>query len=344
MRINVVAFSTNGCRTAMRVADVLGDEDVRLFSKTSSDSLGMPGVEGPMKEWTGKSFSECDAIVFVGAVGIAVRYIAPHVRSKDTDPAVVCMDELGRWAIALLSGHIGGCNALTERIAEGTGAEPIVTTATDLNGRFSVDTFATLNALRIMSLKKAKDVSARVLDGRFVGFSSDIPVEGELPVGITPAGSGEFGVRISTDPHSSPFDVTLNLVPMDIVLGVGCKRGTAPEEMERFVSKALDALGVAKERVGCMASIDLKKDEEAILALAKKLRAPVSFYSADELLSVDGEFSSSQFVTSVTGVDCVCERAAAKASGGNDFLLRKTTEDGMTVAVCSRAIRPRFLK
>lgn len=344
MRIDVVAFSTNGCRTALRIADVLKDEEVRLYSKTSSDTLGLEPVDGSMRAWTGRAFEECDAIVFVGAVGIAVRYIAPYVRSKDSDPAVVCMDELGRWAIALLSGHIGGCNALTERIAEGMGAEPIVTTATDLNGRFSVDTFATVNGLRIMSLKKAKDVSARVLDGRFVGFSSEVPVDGGLPAGITPAESGEFGVRISADPRSSPFDVTLNLVPMDVVLGIGCRRDTDPGKLERFIGRILDSLGIATERVGCVASIDLKKDERAILDLAKGLRVPATFYSSDELLSVDGEFSSSNFVTSVTGVDCVCERAAAKASDGNDFLLRKMAEDGMTVAVCSRAIRPRFLK
>ena len=104
MRIDVVAFSTNGCATAKRVGEALADEDVRLYSKTSSDSLGLEPVQGPVRERVGTSFSECDAIVFIGATGIAVRHIAPFVRSKDTDPAVVCMDELGRWAIALLSG------------------------------------------------------------------------------------------------------------------------------------------------------------------------------------------------------------------------------------------------
>ena len=113
MRIDVVAFSTNGCATALRLRDVLSGEDVRLHCKTSSDTLGIDMIEGSVREWTGRAFSECDAIVFIGATGIAVRHIAPFVRSKDTDPAVVCMDELGRWAIALLSGHIGGCNLLT---------------------------------------------------------------------------------------------------------------------------------------------------------------------------------------------------------------------------------------
>lgn len=343
MRINAVAFSTNGCRTAIRLKDVLKDEDVRLFAKTTSDSLGLERIEGSVKKWTEISFQECDAIVFIGALGIAVRYIAPFIKSKDTDPAVVCMDEHGKWTIALLSGHIGGCNRLTERIAVGLGSEPIITTATDLNGKFSVDTFASLNGLRISSLKIAKDVSARVLDGRFVGFRSEIPVDGTFPSGITEAESGEFGVVISTDPNLKPFGKTLSLIPMDIVLGVGCKRDTDPEKLSTFVSETLDGLGISSKRIGTIASIDLKKDEGAILRLAESLRAPALFYTSEELNALEGEFSRSEFVHSVTSVDCVCERSAAKASGGNDFIIRKTARDGMTLAICRRKISPRFV-
>lgn len=343
MRIDVVAFSTNGCATAKRVGEVLADDDVRLFSKTSSDSLGLEPIQGPVREWVEKSFSECDAIVFVGATGIAVRYVAPYVRSKDTDPAVVCIDEHGRWAIALLSGHIGGCNQLTGRIADGIGAEAIITTATDLNGKFSVDTFATRNGMRISSLRIAKDVSARVLDGRFVGFCSEIQISGDLPDGITVADSGEFGVCVSADPEKAPFGTTLNLVPMDVVLGVGCKRGTDPSKLHGFVFETLESLDITPERVATVASIDIKRDEEAILELARDLKAPARFYTAGELNSLEGDYSKSQFVQSVTDVDCVCERSAAMASGGNDFILRKTARDGMTVAVCRRRIEPRFV-
>lgn len=341
MRIDVVAFSTNGCRTAMRVKEALSGEDVRLFSKTSSDNLGLEKIEGPTSEWTGRAFRECDAIVFIGAVGIAVRYIAPYVKSKTVDPAVVAMDEHGRWTIALLSGHIGGCNALTQRIADGIGSEAIITTATDLNGKFAVDTFASLNGLRISSMKIAKDVSARVLDGRFVGFCSDIPIEGELPAGLTKADSGEFGVCVSTDPDKSPFDVTLNLIPMDTVLGIGCRRNTDTERMDAFIRSILEEDGIDPRRVAAIASIDLKKDEAAILTLARRLGAPVSFYTADDLNSIEGEFSRSEFVAGITSVDCVCERSAVRA-GGKDFIRRKTARDGMTVAVCSKPVTPRF--
>lgn len=343
MRIDAIAFSTNGCATAKRLRDALPEDDVRLYCKTSSDRLGIEQVGGSLKSWTERAFAECDAVVFIGAVGIAVRHIAPFVRSKDTDPAVVCMDEHAVWTIALLSGHIGGCNELTARIARRLGSEAVITTATDLNGKFSVDTFATRNWLRISSLKVAKDVSARVLDGRFVGFHSDRPVDGDLPEGLTLADSGEFGVCISSDPKERPFDVTLNLTPMDVHLGVGCRRDMDPKAMRSFVTWMLDGLGIAPERVASVSSIDIKKDEAAILELAESLGCPARFYSAEELNSLEGEFTSSDFVRSVTDVDCVCERAAAASSGGGDFIVRKTAGEGMTLAVCISEIRPRFV-
>lgn len=341
MRINAVAFSTNGCGTAIRLRDALPEDDVRIFSKTSSDDLGVTPIEGRTGDWVGESWG-CDAIVFIGAIGIAVRYIAPYVRDKTTDPAVVGMDEHGRWAVALLSGHIGGCNELTRKIADRMGAEAIITTATDLNGKFSVDTFAARNGMRISSMAVAKDVSARVLDGRFVGFLSEAPIDGELPAGITPADSGEFGVCVTRDPARRPFDVTLTLILQDVVLGVGCRRGTDPAALRSFVLSALEEDGIAPERVAAVSSIDLKRDEEAVLELARHLGVPAEFHTSEELNSLDGEYSKSEFVESVTAVDCVCERSAM-ASGGRDFVRRKTARDGMTLAVCTRPFKARFL-
>jgi cobalt-precorrin 5A hydrolase len=342
MRINAIAFSTNGCRTAIRLKEAFPEEDLRIFAKTQCDTLGVERIEEKASVWTGKSFEECDAIVYIGAIGIAVRYIAPYVKAKTVDPAIVGMDEHGRWAVALLAGHIGGANALTARIAERLGSEPIITTATDLNGKFSVDTFATVNNLRIMGMKTAQDVSVRVLDGGFVGFTSDIPVQGELPAGLTLADSGDFGVSISTDIEKKPFGTTMRLVPMDIILGVGCKRDTDPEKMKEFVDEILAQDGIPAQRVGAVCSIDLKKDEEAILSLAKGYRVPAKFYTSEELMELEGEFSRSEFVKSVTTVDCVCERSSVRPFGG-ETIRRKTARDGMTLAICKRPMDVRFL-
>lgn len=340
MKVNIVAFSTNGCRTALRIRDGLGDEDVEVWCKTKADSLGVPKINGSVGKWTGDAFSVSDAVVFVGAVGIAVRYIAPHIRSKDVDPAVICLDEYGKYTIPLLSGHIGGANRLALRIAGLLESEPVITTATDINGKFAVDVFATDNRMRIIRLYEAKEVSARILHGAFIGFASDLPFDGELPEGLTPAESGEFGICIS-ETGRKPFDRTLALVPMDITIGVGCKRDTDPAKLEAFVMETLEADGISPLRVGGVASIDLKKDEAAILELGRKLDAETRFFTAEELMELEGEFSRSEFVKSVTSVDCVCERSAVRLGEGT-IIRKKTARDGMTLALCRKDLRTRF--
>lgn len=340
MKIRTVSFSTNGCRTALRIKEGLKDDDVECWCKTNADSLGIPVIEGPTSKWTQRMFPESDALVYIGAIGIAVRYIAPYVKSKDTDPAVICLDEHGKYCIPILSGHIGGANRLALRIADILDSEPVITTATDINGRFSVDVFATDNRLRIIRLVDAKEASARILHDGFIGFSSDIEFDGKLPEGLTPADSGDFGICMSRD-GKAPFDRTLKLVPMDITIGVGCRRDTPSDKLKAFVDETLRELDIDPIRIFGIASIDLKKDEKAIHDLARSLKTHAVFYTADELLELEGEFSSSEFVKSVTAVDCVCERSAVKLGGG-ELIMRKKAKDGMTLALCCNYIRPRF--
>ncbi len=339
MKVRTIAFSANGCATSMRIKEGL-DEDVEVWCKTKADSGEVPKIKGSVDAWTKQAFEECAAIVFIGAIGIAVRHIAPYIKSKDVDPAVICLDEHGKYCIPLLSGHIGGANRLALRIAEILGSEPIVTTATDINGKWAVDVFATDNRMRIIRLFEAKEASARILHDEFIGFACDMPYEGKLPEGLTPADSGEFGICISEDGRK-PFDRTLALVPMDIVLGIGCKRDTDPDKMSRFVHEILEQDGISPLRVRGIASIDLKKDEKALHELAKELDTDLRFYTSDELLSLEGEFSSSAFVKSVTAVDCVCERSAVMLGKG-ELVRKKTAKDGMTIAISRNHITPRF--
>lgn len=107
--IHIVAFSSKGCELALKISDNLGIEN-KVFSKTSVSTEGAEQILVPISQWAGESFKEADSIIFVGATGIAVRAIAPHVKDKTTDPAIVCIDELGKNSISLLSGHLGGAN------------------------------------------------------------------------------------------------------------------------------------------------------------------------------------------------------------------------------------------
>ena len=224
MRAAVFAYSRQGCRTAGRVLSALSGEELRAYTMERFSEPGFLPLGRPARGFYGELFSSSDALVFVGSCGIAVREIAPHVKDKRTDPAVICIDELGRYVIPLLSGHIGGANELARRLASALGAEAVVTTATDINNRFSVDAWAAKQGFVIDDMAAAKAVSAAVLE-RAVPLSSDFPVAAPYPAGTEPGSSGELGICISFV-KKSPFKRTLRLIPRILHLGIGCRRGT----------------------------------------------------------------------------------------------------------------------
>ena len=283
--------------------------------------------------WTERQFREKDALVFFGAAGICVRAVAPYVCSKTSDPAVIVIDEQGRHAVSLLSGHIGGANALTLLAAKILGAEPVITTATDLNGRFAVDAFAARRGMHLDSMALAKEIAARLVRGERAGMYSAFPVAGRIPEELDTEGIKDLGFAVDVR-RSRPFARTLHLVPRAVALGIGCRRGTGAAQLKDFVMEELGRQEIFPESVCGIASIDLKKEEEGIRMLAADLHVPFTVYTAEELegaVSEDG-FSESGFVRQVTGVGNVCERSALLLAGARRLLIRKTARDGMTLA------------
>ena len=327
--IGIIAFTKAGCALAKKLADGLGLGSGSVCGPARfADELGIDAY-GSLDAWTQAHFTTDDALIFVGASGIAVRAIAPHVRDKFSDPAVVSVDEAGRFVVPLLSGHVGGANELAREVAAITGGQAAVSTATDVNGLFAVDEWAARHGFAILERSIAKEISAALLDGRPVGFRSDFELD-EKPSGAT-EGAADIGFVVSLDDSAMPFPRTLHLVPRVATVGVGCRKGTDPSALEQAVADALAEANVSAKAVTAIASIDVKKDELAILELASKMGWSPVFYTADELAAVPGEFSSSDFVKRTVGVDNVCERAAC-ASGG-ELVLGKQAGGGITVAI-----------
>ena len=277
----------------------------------------------------GDCFASSEILVFVGSCGIAVRKIAPYVHDKRTDPAVVCVDELGTFVIPLLSGHIGGANALAVRLARAIQAQPVVTTATDVERKFSVDTWAAERNLHIGDFTLCKAVSAGILEEN-VPICSQYPLPKTLPAGLVEGTCGKLGIYVGLD-GKKPFDQTLVLTPRVLTLGIGCRKGTPETAIEEAVAGVLASRGLPMEAVEQAASIDLKAGEAGLLSYCEQKKIPIRFYTAEELGAVPGEFTTSAFVSSVTGVDNVCERAAAR--NGDPLIVRKTACRGVTVAV-----------
>lgn len=296
------------------------------------------GCEGfpSLAEWTRSVWESSDAIVFVGACGIAVRAIAPFVKDKFTDPAVISIDESGHFVIPLLSGHVGGANALALDIANLIGAQAAISTATDLNGLFAVDVWAKQNGLVISDRAAAKRVSAAILEGECVQFISDYPIAGTLPAGVK-AKDGELKVYITT--KTLPDDA-LRLIPKAVILGIGCRRGVGFESIEEAVLSTLSEHNLDLRSVCRVCSIDLKKGEPGLLEFCRVHELEFITYTAEELMTAPGEFVRSEFVQSVTGADNVCQRAAAL--GGGQIIINKTAKSAVTVAAAIADVQLEF--
>ena len=375
MKVSIISFTLKGIELSLKIKKAFSgeaEEDLCLYTKCShaEKSLterklteknlaekdlvesGLSYVEQPLTEWTGEQMKEHRSLLFIGACGIAVRAIAPFLTDKLNDMPVLVMDEQGRFVIPVLAGHVGGANELAVSLAERMGSTPVITTATDLNHCFAVDLFARRNALHIVNKDGIAKVSSRILAGEEVTMAVE---EGHLQEGE--AGSpgrgkvpGEInvpeGIRlVSTE---SPVDILvapafygkgrlLTLRPKEYVIGIGCKRGKAAEQIDQFVHKVLKESGISMEQVAAFVSIDRKKDEEGILWMSSHYGIPFVTCSAEELQQVEGNFHASEFVKSQVGVDNVCERAALRFSGPDGILITgKQAEDGITVAIAKR--------
>ena len=318
-----LAFTAKGEALACRLAEAVPGEVTRC------------GGDIRLADWTAAHFDACEALVYVGAVGIAVRAVAPHCRSKATDPAVVAVDECGRFAVPLLSGHLGGANDLARRLAAVCGAVAVVTTATDANGVFAVDAWARRQGCTVLETARIKAVSSALLAGETVTAVSDWPVEGETPAGVRLVESGPADFALTRGSAGEG----LHIVPRIGVLGIGCRRGTTHEALEAAFAAFCAEAGLCESYFAAAASIDLKQNEAGLAAFCAAHGWQVHFYSAEDLRAVSGSFTPSAFVESVTGVDNVCERAAVLASGGK-LTTPKRAGGGVTFAAAERPFAP----
>lgn len=343
-KLGIISFTEHGSRLNGQLVKLLESRGCVCegYAMTKyARKYDLRPLDCSAKEWAGAMFMQMDALLFISASGIAVRSIAPYLQGKDKDPAVLVMDERGVFVISLLSGHLGGANELAGMLSNLTGAIPVITTATDINGRFAVDIFAKKQKLWISDLKAAKYVSAEVLDEHPVGLISEFPILGEVPRELTSLRDGETfegscGMVISLNEEKYPFRCTLHLIPRIVTLGIGCKKETSADVIEKEVLCALQSSHVSIHSICQAASIDLKKKEQGILEFCKKYKIPFETYTAEELLTAEGEFTASEFVKKTTGVDCVCERSAVLASRKGRLLLKKRAACGVTVALAVR--------
>lgn len=333
--IAIICPSPKGKEMALKLQKQLVAE---LYIKESGENL----KEFNLSCITKKAMKTSKGVVFISSTGIAVRAIAPFLEGKDKDPGVVVVDLSCKYAINILSGHLGGGNELTIKIAEILGVQPIITTATDNLGMTAPDVLAKDNDLIIEDLKKAKYIASLLVDGKIVGVKDDYK-EIEINKGYEEIEElRENSIWIT---HNLKFTSTasskcieeldyskiLRLIKKDLVLGIGCRRNTDYEKLYDFVSSSLKEYNLDIRAVAVIVSVEVKKDEDGIIKLAEKINCSFNTFTREEIHTVQDKYDKSEFVFKTLGVTGVCEPCVDLAEA--DVIISKLKKDGMTLAI-----------
>ena len=348
MRCAVFTATPHGTLLARRIRAAM-DGPVEIFSKEGQSAAGEHSYTR-LKQAVAEAFSRYDALIFVMAAGIAVRMLAPHLVSKLEDPAVVVLDEQGHHVISLLSGHIGGANVLTNELAAALGAEPVITTATDVNGKLAADVVAGRLGLRPWPKDQIKVLNAGILQGEKLIYGLDQELErqdyyrtalvqlGLEPVCMTAAEAEAQPGLCAFITKKTPLPVRTGLLylqPRKLVAGMGCRRGTTKPELCTALREACAKIGRQPLDVEILASTEVKRTETGLLALAGSLGREIRFFSNRQLQAEIERYGlqCSPFVEKTIGVGNVAEAAALCCVESGRIALGKTKFSKVTVAL-----------
>ena len=351
MSLAICALTAGGAALARRLGTLLPEAEVWLPEKLRSDD-GCHYSDIGMANLLPQLFRRGHGLICIMATGIVVRSLAPQLRNKALDPAVVVLDEAGEFAISLLAGHLRGANALTRQVAALLKATPVITTATDVNGLLAWDEAARLAGLAIEPLERIRTLNSLLLQGekialvdreRLISGSFAATPGIELAPNFSAANlAGAAGRVFVTEGLIPQLELEENLLllrPRRLVLGIGCNRHTTQEEITHAVYEVLTSEGFALLAVSRIASISEKGDEAGLLAFAAELRLPLTTYSHEELNSVRSPSPPSAHALAAVGAHGVCEPAALLAAEGGPLLIPKQKCGNVTVAV-ARLNRP----
>lgn len=331
----LVALTRGGLTTARKIGAAM-EADIYTLENGSR-----------LTDLIGEIFPRYREIILVMSCGIAVRSIAPYLKSKLTDPAVVVLDEKGNHVISLISGHVGGANALAREVAKITGGTPVITTASDTLGILSVDMIAKTHNLAMADMEQVKKVTAAMVNGRQVAVIKE-GWQGELDPALMsmtwdevrhrpPEAVIYIGSKKLPDTAEQGIPIA-HLIPRNLVIGTGCRRNTDPDHLFQTVTELFSKEGLALAGVMLVASVDVKQNEPAVVSLAERLAVPLKIISREEIARVENNFTCSDFVRKTIGVGCVAEPAASIASGGGRCLVPKTAKDGITLCVYEKVV------
>ena len=323
--IGLVTATANGRRKATSLERAWSN--ARLYEEKPKEALQ-------------RAWEECDGIVLFLAVGAAIRLLAPLVEDKRRDPGVVCVDDAGKFAVALVGGHKGGANALAERVADTLGAVPVVTTASDALGVQALDSLGAELGFKLEDGSNLAAVGAALVSGKRINLVSDArwPL-GPLPENVVRGERFEPPLILISDRTVDVSRPAVVYRPPSLVVGVGCSRGASAGEILGLLGRSLGEANLSKKSIAALASIEVKSDEAGLLQAAEQLGVPPRFYAATELSGMEVP-NPSAVVEGAVGTPSVAE--ASVLAGGAELVVEKRKTANATVAIGRLPVRGRL--
>lgn len=324
MKIAIITITEDAKKLANNILEVLKDDptviSVKIFNKNVKKALN-------------ETFDSYDCIIGIMATGIMIRNICPLIKNKIEDPAVLVMDDQGKHVISLLSGHFGGANDIALKISEISGAEPVITTATDVHGKIGIDSLARKYYLDIDDYKNIKIINSALIDGKKVDLYVPSKFEFIFKDSVIKE-SYNHCESLNNELKAVFEEKSIILKPKKIIFGIGARKGVSKIKVQRAINEAAKLLDFSIERIDSIVTAEMKENEQGIVETALDLKVPLEIVTINQIKSLNHpDCSSSEFVESKFGIPGVCEPTALIAAGENSrLILKKKSYNGVTVA------------
>lgn len=355
MKLALIVITKHGARHALKLRSKMPDAVLYILEKQKAENHDGARYFETIKDLTSEIWDKVDGLVYFVSLGAVIRTIAPLLKSKDTDPAVVVVDDASRFAISVLSGHGGGANELAEAVALALGATAVVTTASDVHATIPVDILGRELGWTLEDKTHATPVSAAMVNEKPVAFIQEcgeknwwsrptpLPKNVSLYASIAEAKPSEAYLVVSdrsTETLKSElaevWDKVLIYRPKSLYLGMGCDQGTDLDEVWNLVENTFLEAGLSTKSIAQIASIDLKANEESLHQLSQKIGVSLKFFTSDELNARGTISAPNPMVKKHTGATGVSEPAAMLAAGVTSLLVTKKKSQRATLAVSRR--------
>lgn len=318
---------------------LLGDKLKSMESnKYKIDHYANKDVDGGIKGILKSIWNKYDGIIFLSATGMAIRMSTPFIEDKTIDPGIVVMDDLGKFSISLLSGHLGGANELAKYMADSISAIPVITTATDNRSIESIDIFAQNNGYYIEDIKSITSITSMMVNDENVGLYTEDDkiinynkltivkdlnnIESRIK-GLIIVGSKEEFKNINI-----PYTI---LRPKNVNIGIGCRKGVAGELIIKAIREELNKFKLSINSIQSIGTVEIKREEKGIIEASNHFNCPLKTFTIGEIKKIEDRFSKSQFVKDTIGVYSVSGPAAFLQGG--KIISEKSKHNGITISI-----------